>query len=264
MKKLLSFVFISLLILACKEEKKESNYQDETLNVTTSIYPEEITKVFDTHGGIDSWNTFHGLSYEIEKPTVNEKHKVNLKSRESIIDGEHHQLGFDGENVWLKEKDTVGFKSNPRFYYNLMFYFYAMPFILGDDGINYGKAEPLNFEGKSYPGILISYEAGIGESPEDEYILYYDPDTNQMAWLGYTVTYFSKEKSKEFHFIKYNSWTTVNGVQLPETLHWYKYENNRPTTFRNEVKFVNVKLSEEAFDPAVFAIAEGATIVPKE
>jgi len=27
-----------------------------------------------------------------------------------------------------------------------------------------------------------------------EYILYYNPDTYQMEWLGYTVTYFSKEK----------------------------------------------------------------------
>ena len=30
------------------------------------------------------------------------------------------------------------------------------------------------FEGKEYPGILISYNSGVGASPEDEYILYYD------------------------------------------------------------------------------------------
>lgn len=264
MKKLCTFVLVLALISACKQEKKETYYQDEILNITTSVYPEDVTKVFDVHGGIDTWNNFQGLSYEIEKPTVNEKHHVNLKSRKSIIDGEHHQLGFDGENVWLKEKDTVRFKSNPRFYYNLMFYFYAMPFIVGDEGINYGKAKPLTFEGKSYPGILISYEAGIGESPEDEYILYYDPDTFQMAWLGYTVTYFSKEKSKEFHFIKYNSWTDVNGVQLPETMHWYNYENNLPTTFRNEVKFVNAKLTQNPPKNEIFAVGEGASIVPQD
>lgn len=263
MKKLVLLVLVATLIFACKQNNKTPDYKNETLNVTTSVFPESIGKVFDAHGGYDAWNDFRGLSYEIVKPTVNEKHKVNLKSRMSIIDGEHHLLGFDGKDVWLKEKDTVKFKSNPRFYYNLMFYFYAMPFIVGDYGINYSQAKPLNFEGKSYPGILISYEAGIGESPEDEYIVYYDPETYQMAWLGYTVTYFSKEKSKEFHFIKYNSWTDVNGVFLPETMHWYNYENNEPTTFRNEVKFVNATLTKEAFDPAVFAVTEGATIVPK-
>ena len=53
-----------------------------------------------------------------------------------------------------------------------MFYFYAMPFILADDGIIYEDVAALKFEGKSYPGIKISYESGVGESPEDEYILY--------------------------------------------------------------------------------------------
>ena len=78
-----------------------------------------------------------------------------------------------------------------------------MPFVLADDGITYTNVEPLIVEGKEYPGIKISYEAEIGESPEDEYIMYYDADSNKMAWLGYTVTYFTKEKSKDWHFIKY-------------------------------------------------------------
>ena len=73
--------------------------------------------------------------------------------------------------------------------------FLTMPFVLADDGINYQDVEPLVFEGKTYPGIQISYESGVGESSEDEYKVYYDPETNKMTWLGYTVTYFSKEKS---------------------------------------------------------------------
>ena len=71
----------------------------------------------------------------------------------------------------MKSKDKTAYEGNPKFYYNLMFYFYAMPFILADDGIKYTDAEPLVFEGKSYPGIKISYEAGVGESPEDEYVI---------------------------------------------------------------------------------------------
>ena len=51
-------------------------------------------------------------------------------------------------------------KGIPKFYYNLMFYFYAMPFILADDGIVYEDVKPLDIEGKSYPGIKISYESG--------------------------------------------------------------------------------------------------------
>jgi hypothetical protein len=261
MKKAALLIVFLTFVLSCKNEQKSPDYKDEDLNVTTSIYPDPISKVFDAHGGIDIWNRFNGMYYEIEKPVFNERHTINLKSRKSVINAEHFMLGFDGTGVWLKEIDSVTFKKNPRFSYNLMFYFYAMPFILGDDGINYSKAPSLQWEGIDYPGILISYEAGIGESPEDEYILYYHPVSYEMTWLAYTVTYFSNEKSKEFHFIKYNDWQTVEGVYLPQTLQWYNYENNQPTKLRNTVRFVNVKLTDHIPDDQIFESVEGAKII---
>ncbi|MBN4085446.1 hypothetical protein JYT89_03790, partial [Flavobacteriaceae bacterium AH-315-B10] len=167
----------------------------------------------------------------------------------------------NGKELWLLQKDTTTYKGNPRFYYNLMFYFYAMPFILADDGIVYKDAEPLSFDGKDYPGILISYDAGVGESPEDEYILYYNPETYKMEWLGYTVTYFSKEKSKEFHFIKYSEWQTIDGLELPKTLTWYNYENNQPTTKRNDLEFINVSISKTKPEDSLFEKPKDAKII---
>ncbi|GAL66723.1 hypothetical protein JCM19301_3201 [Jejuia pallidilutea] len=237
------------------------DYTDEQLDVTTSIYPESITKVFDAHGGVDTWNAMQSLVFTMKKPNGDEVTTTDLKNRTSIIEMPKHTIGFNGKDVWLTSKDTTAYKGNPKFYYNLMFYFYAMPFVLADDGIMYEETTPLVFEGQTYPGIKIGYEAGIGESPEDEYILYYNPETYKMEWLGYTVTFFSKEKSKEFHFIKYSNWQTVNGLLLPETLTWYKYENNLPTEKRNDLKFTDVKLSKEKLDASIFEIKEGATVV---
>ena len=260
MKKLFVLGLISIAIMSCKSESKTDTYQEETLDVTTSVYPENITKVFEAHGGIDYWNSFGSLVFEIEKPEQNEKTTTNLHSRESRIDMANASIGYNGKEVWLHKKDTT-YKGNPRFYYNLMFYFYAMPFILADDGIIYSDVEPLEFEGVSYPGILISYEAGVGESPDDEYILYYHPETHQMAWLGYTVTYFTKEKSKEFHFIKYSDWQNVEGLQLPKTLSWYNYENNLPTTKRNDLQFVNISMAKDIADMTMFKMPEGAELI---
>lgn len=261
MKRIVLTFFCLISIIACKQEQGTEDYKNAELNITTSIYPETISKIFDAHGGIDTWNTMEHLYYEIEKPNQNDVYNIALKSRQSLIASEKHLLGFDGENVWLKNLDTVTYKSNPKFYYNLMFYFYAMPFVLGDDGINYGKAEAMEFEGETYYGVSISYEAGVGESPEDEYILYYNPKTFKMEWLGYTVTYFSKEKSKEFHFIKYSDWQEVNGLLLPKTLSWYHYENNMPTTFRNNVNFLNVKLSKDLPKEDMFKVPDSTMIV---
>ncbi|MGC1206079.1 MAG: DUF6503 family protein [Flavobacteriaceae bacterium] len=256
-------LILTLFIVAvsCKNKTTPTvDYSEEKLDVTTSIYPENITKVFNAHGGLDTWNTMKSLEFTMKKPDGDEITTTDLKNRSSLIEMPNHMIGFDGETVWLKNKDTAQYKGNPKFYYNLMFYFYVMPFILADDGINYEDVDPLVFEDKIYPGIKISYESGVGESPEDEYILYYDSQTHQMTWLGYTVTYFSKEKSKEFHFIKYSNWQTVDGLALPETLTWYNYENNLPTTKRNDLQFTDIKLSKETPDADIFEVPEGATI----
>ncbi len=260
-------IFLLLLVVllaSCKqtpETKKDSTEAEETVTtIASKAYPENILKIFDAHGGIDSWNTMENLVFETEQSEGNEKTTTALKSRKSLIETNAFKIGFNGKKVWLKQ-DTLAYKGNAKFYYNLMSYFYAMPFILGDDGIIYEDVEPLTFEDKVYPGVKISYQAGIGESPEDEYILYYDSKTNKMAWLGYTVTYFSKEKSKEFHFIKYSNWQTIEGLLLPETLTWYNYQNNKPTTKRSDLKFINVILSKEKPSDALFEVPEGAKII---
>ncbi|OEK08906.1 hypothetical protein A8C32_00230 [Flavivirga aquatica] len=262
MKKiLLALALVSLV--ACKqttETKKETKQIEKTI-VVSKTYPENISKIFKAHGGLDAWNSLQLLEFTMKKPKGDEVTTTNLRNRKSLIQMPNHTIGYNGKDVWLKDKDTAVYKGKPKFYYNLMFYFYAMPFILSDDGIVYEDVKPLEFEGKSYPGIKISYNAGVGESPEDEYILYYDAETNKMEWLGYTVTYFSKKKGKEFHFIKYSNWQTVDGLILPETLTWYNYENNIPTTKRNDLKFTDIKLSKEQPNTTIFEAPEGSRII---
>lgn len=260
MKKIL-FLTLAICLFSCKNKTTETiNYSEENLDVTTSIYPENITKIFSAHGGIDTWNAMKGLVFEMQIPEGKEVTTTDLKNRKSLIETDKFKIGFNGEKVWLKQ-DSLIYKGNPKFYYNLMFYFYAMPFVLADDGIIYEDVEPLIFEEKEYSGIKISYQSGVGESPDDEYILYYNPETYTMEWLAYTVTYFTKEKSKEFHFIKYSNWQTVEDLLLPETLTWYNYENNLPTTKRNDLKFTNIKLTKVRPEATIFDVPEGAEII---
>ena len=232
MKNLFLLLSIVLLLFACKKE--ESN----------KTYPKSLQKVLDHHGGIIPWKKAKTLSYTLK----DEDHTIDLHSRKSIITSANYSVGFDGKEVWLWQKKDSLFKKDPKFYYNLFFYFYAMPFVLADDGILYEETTPLQYEGVSYPGIKISYKPNVGTSPDDNYFIYYNPKTYQMEWLGYTVTYFSKQTSTNVKMIRYNKWGDVNGFLLPKEITWYKTnkENGSLESTGKIVTFENALVTEAA------------------
>ncbi|WP_136479926.1 DUF6503 family protein [Cognatitamlana onchidii] len=255
------YILLITLLLSCKNKTVINSTQVNSVQSSqVNTYPESVSRVFKAHGGLDRWNALRTLQFTMNKPNGKEVTLTDLRNRKSLISTNKFQIGYNGTDVWINQ-DSLHYKGDPKFYYNLMFYFYAMPFILADSGINYENVEPLEFEGATYPGIKISYDAGVGESPEDEYVLYYHPETYKMAWLGYTVTFFSKEKSKEFHFIKYGNWQDVEGMLLPETISWYNYDNNLPTTKRNDLQFVDVKVSKEKPDQTAFNPPQDSEII---
>lgn len=213
--------------------------------VVVKTYPAALQKVFDAHGGLDSWKKQRTLKYDIPKPGNTETHITDLWSRKDKIISAKFTMGFDGQQPWLLDADE-NYKGNVEFYHNLMFYFYAMPFVLADDGIVYGKTDDLVYEGVNYPGVRISYNTGVGTSPKDEYFIHFDAETHQMAWLGYTVTYRSGEKSDNVKWIRYDDWAPVNGLILPKSITWHNYEGREIKDARNKVSFENISVSSEA------------------
>jgi len=224
MKKFILLV-ITITIVSCKNDpkKKSSNKEEvkDTKEVKKENFPKELGKVFQAHGGINAWRKAQVLSFNKGE----EVHTTDLKSRKIVVNHPKYSLGFDGKVIWLSEDEKGVFKGNPEFYYNLYFYFYAMPFVLADDGIIYEKVNAISFEGTDFPGYKISYEANVGTSPDDNYIVYYNPKSYQMEWLAYTVTFNSKEPSENYNLIKYNKWENVNGLVLPKEITWYKKDD---------------------------------------
>ena len=229
MKKSILLLVFSFIVFSCNKNKtdvKKKSKQKEIVEVKKENFPTELGKVFEKHGGINIWRKAQILSFNKDE----EVHTVDLHSRKTVINTSKYSLGFDGEKVWLDEEKEGNYKGNPEFYHNLYFYFYAMPFVLADDGITYTKVEDLKFEGTNYSGYKISYAADKGTSPDDNYIVYYNPKTYQMEWLAYTVTFKSKSPSDKYRLMKYTKWENVNGLILPKEITWYKKdENGTPT-----------------------------------
>ena len=152
MKKLLSTAMLLILFLfvACKDTVKETSEEvhrkentsemetDAKMNSSeenmTMAYPSEITSVFKAHGGMNVWNKMNNLCFEMEGKSGKEVHTISLKDRQSKIETDDWSIGYDGTDVWLLENEEDTYEGNAHFYHNLMFYFYAMPFVLGDEG----------------------------------------------------------------------------------------------------------------------------------
>ncbi|MCF8715351.1 hypothetical protein JM658_10975 [Joostella atrarenae] len=246
MKKITTLLIIAIVLVACSTEKKK-----EVATVNLDQYPEELVKVFNAHGGIDNWNKQQTLTFK----KGDEKHTIDLKARKSLIEAPKYTIGYDGKEPWVVKEDSTSFKGDPGFYHNLYFYFYAMPFVLSDDGINYSEAKPITVDGKSYPGVKISFNDGVGASSKDNYYIYYNKDSHQMEWLGYTVTYHDNKAKDETSIIKYNDWQTVDGIKLPKELIWYKKDSLGTIVAPRDRKpliFTDATLSTEALDATTF------------
>ncbi|MCB0371989.1 MAG: hypothetical protein KDD31_03145 [Muricauda sp.] len=259
-----TILLATLALFACKQSpKNEKNNTSETITeaMEESHYPEQMMKVFEAHGGVQLWKQQRTLSFVLPKPNQPETHTIDLWSRKDRIDMGTNSIGFDGQQVWLLDPDGT-YKGDPVFYHNLMFYFYAMPFVFADDGIMYSATEDLEFEGKMYPGLKIAYKTGVGASSNDEYYIHFDPDTQQMAWLGYTVTYRSGEKSDNVRWIRYHDWQRINGVLLPKAITWHKYEGRTILEPQSTVGFEEVSLDTNPKEDSFYAKPSGANFVP--
>ncbi len=267
MRKTVIVVFAFFAFVACKEESKKVKF-DETLVINDTIevndhnvIPANVSEVIKAHGGITQWDKMNNLCFSFEGRDGEEVHTVALKNRNEKIEHEKWSIGNGGQGVWLLQNEPEAYKGNALFYNQLMFYFYAMPFVLADDGIVYTPMPAQELDGKMYDAVKIGYGEEIGYSPKDEYVLYSDPRTHQMAWLGYTVTGSSNTKSDKWSFIKYTTWQEVNGLQLPEKLTWYKVADNLPTEARNDRVFSKVTMTETILPTSIFKKPEGAVMV---
>jgi len=163
----------SVLFTACGTTETETVEAVAAPAVSTAGMPEDFVATLKAHGGLGNWKEFRQLGYAMPRGEGHETQLVDLYDRREYIKqpvadgGDPIEMGFDGENVWVTADTT--YKGNPVFYKNLMFYFYAMPWVLADPGIVYSPAEPITYDGITYPGIMVGYDDGVGFSPKDNY-----------------------------------------------------------------------------------------------
>jgi len=245
-----------LLFMACGNPTASDSPTSTTVKL-----PEALAKGLVAHGGLENWQKMEGLQFAFQKDSVTkELHQINLKTRKTLITRGDVKVGFDGEEVWVSPNKAAFGKGSARFYHSVYYYFYAMPYVLADPGINYEEVAARMIDGKSCPGVKITYGANVGDAPDDYYIAYFDPETNLLYGLLYTVTYGDGKPNENFSALKYEKWQRVNGLLVPELMVWYKFENDDYGEKRRGKIFTEVQVSDAGFEEGIFERPEGAEV----
>lgn len=111
-------------------------------------------------------------------------------------------------------------------------YFMAAPHKLDDKGTKLKAFEnlPLKEGGEVYPTHKLTFDAEVGETPNDWYILYQDNNTNQLKAMSYIVT-FGKDTANvdqiEPHLILYKDYQKVDGIPISTTWDFYRWSKDR-------------------------------------
>ncbi|MFT4736267.1 MAG: hypothetical protein ACJAZM_000309 [Cyclobacteriaceae bacterium] len=237
-----AFTLLLLIISSCSSPNQSSTRDSIEKVVSLATGSLILDRALEAHGGLTKWNSYGSMSFTKTSGDKSERQLIDLYNRNVLIEGDSFKLGFDGKSMWIApDKDSFG-KGNPKFYHNLWFYFGSLPFVLADSG-NIVKDLPSRSVNKiSYDCVSVTFEEGVGDSPEDEYILYLDQKTGLIHMINYSVTFYDKSRAKNYNALVYDEWHEVDGLQMPQKLTGYKWVNDS----LGDVRY-NVELSNYSF-----------------
>lgn len=213
----------------------------------------EFVAVLEAHGEWQKWYNAKAESYVMihEGVMTEENTFVNLDSRKIRLSNSAFEIGFDGEKTWISPSRDAYRGNSVKFYHNLYFYFFNIPYVFTDPGVTVDKVADKSLNGKKYPTYQATFESGTGASPDDQYFLLISPETNRLEYLLYKVTYFGNE-NPTLNALKYEDYRDADGVYFPRILTGYAFENDSTKDIRYQVTFADALLLDEEFDAEIF------------
>lgn len=242
------------------------------LLVSSSSAFAQLDSCIDAHGGLAKWRGYRSVEFDQSwtsaKGTKQDHQLFDLQSRSGLITSASYTLGSSQGEVWIKPDAKALGGTPPRFYMWTPFYFFAMPFVFADEG---AIREPLGkkaYEGIEYDAVKVTYKKDTGDSPDDFYIVYVDPKSQEMKLASYVVTFPALRKGRpidqlEAHAIVFASWQEVGGLKVPKLAKFFTWKNEKTEGEPlGTLEFSNVKFSEAGADAARFAKPADAVVAP--
>ena len=223
-----------------------------------------VTKMTEAHGGLERWNAAPSVSWVDVwssaggEPGPPSRIQVEQGARRAILEvGDGMKMAWDGEKAWSSNWQAP---YPPRFYALLNYHFLNLPFVVHDPGVVLSEIGTARLPGDSteYRTVKVTYEGGVGDTPNDYYVLYIHPETHRLHANEYIVSYSALLPEGVEHtpprILVYDEYTEVDGLVVPAKF----------TIYEEEAAYAACEIGEwsftEPFDPAGLEMPEGAVV----
>lgn len=178
--------------------------------------PDELATQIEHAHGADAWRSkdavkFHadvsfGGNKILDAVFIYSPHQG--KTRMELANGA--VAVFDGEKAWITPADTK-LPYGARFHLLTWPYFLAAPFKLNDPGSTLSP-----WTHGDHNTAKLTFDAGVGDTPDDWYIVYQNPKNRSLDALAYIVTYgtATEKAEQEPHAVRYQNLVEIDGVKL--------------------------------------------------
>lgn len=234
MKKL-SLLFAFLIIISCKKNTSEEKIPVEPDNgIGNGATP---PKVFSFSENIEeahnkpAFMNHEAVSFDIDlefggETRLSGKVSMTTNSTKVRVDKDNGtSIIYDGSEVYITPDSAQ--TQGARFDIFTWQYFFAMPFKLTDPGTVWEDKGAKMLDSTSYDTAQLSFKSDIGDSPDDWYIVYKEPETNRLKAASYIVT-FSKEQAeaeKDPHAIVYSDFKSVKDIDIATKWSFHNWNN---------------------------------------
>jgi hypothetical protein len=137
-------------------------------------------------------------------------------------------------------------------------YFFLFPYKLSDPGTKWTTYDNKESDQDKYLSQKLSFESGIGDAPDDWYVVYADKATNLIEKAAYIVTAngTKEEAEKNPHAIQYLEYKDVDGIAIATKWIFWEWKegaglsNNIGNATLTNIKFVSANDVTFKIDPS--------------
>lgn len=235
--------FLTIIILitfsACNQNNRTDATTEDELITGSAVVPDEFSteetliKHIESAHNKDAWEERKAVAFNIDLKIGGESRlqgKITTLTNSAGIridkrDGT--KVVYNGNEVFICPADAS--EKGARFDVFTWQYFFALPFKFSDEGTQLQMLDPKKIGGENFNTARLSFKENTGDTPDDWYILYQEPDTGLLHAAAYIVTYNSpkQEAEKNPHAIVYRDYVAKEGVPVSTRWtfhHWSEQE----------------------------------------